>query len=144
MADIEDFKREMFNGVLDHGFIVQYIDGEGMLTRAYTVGRTMLGRPEFTVTGLSGDESDELLRKLVEVDDQEVIEPRKGGYRHGDLFCTFHEAEPLTATGAVATFGNVRLLQAVWTDVTGSRTAEQPHLTKNGTMSFDHEEMDNE
>lgn len=122
----EELQSNVFNAVLDDGHLVQYIGPTParVAPRAYTVGRSMRGQPEILVTGLDKGEAHKLLDELASTDvtvDSTVM--------FGELMITFIEAEPLAAVGAVAAFGEVTVLQAVWHDVTETKVNLQPLMT---------------
>ena len=110
---------EIADHLLDHGLIFQGSPGTGLHPQpwAYTVGRTMLGRPEFLVTGLTDQQLAEMvLRTAVDTDDESELAA-------GDMLdtqavgrCFLIEADPGALLGALVTFGltKVRALQIVW------------------------------
>lgn len=130
MSDIERLRSEIFNGVLDNGHVVQFLPATAATPtpRAYTVGRTMVGRPEFIVAGLEKDDAHTLLDALV---DRDITTPLGAGdeLTISDLNVRLKQAEPMLAVGAYATFGPVTLLQAAWTDPAGRRIGYQPDMT---------------
>lgn len=112
--DINEVRERIFNGVLDHGHIVQPIDAGPTWgpAYAYTVGRTLKQRPELLVSGLPVTLAGLALNTLALADD------------HGDLHAgrqivtsegTFDiiEANPEPCATAVITMGEITVWQAV-------------------------------
>ncbi len=73
MTELEDTSRRLSDQMLDEGILRFWTDGEDSVNHqgqpwAYTVGRTMFGRPELLVTGLDEEESKEVLTSLQDFD----------------------------------------------------------------------------
>ena len=109
---------EIADHVLDHGLMFQGSPGTGLHPQpwAYTIGRTMKGRPEFLVTGLDQQLAEMVLRTAVDADDASELSA-------GDMLdtqavgrCLLVEADPGALLGALVTFGltKVKALQLVW------------------------------
>lgn len=120
----DEIRERTFAHMLDHGFSIQYIAGDAdRATRAYTVGRTLQGRPEFLVVGPFPLElAAEILTRACTLDDAEPIQ--LGDIREGILLahnCKAIEADPETALmyGALAEFGEVTAAQLLWPDDEG-------------------------
>jgi hypothetical protein len=112
---------EAFDAVLDKGAIIHFVpaDAASVIHQnrpyAYTVGRTLMERPEFLVTGLDEEQSKAVLTGLITWDDVTgnaaagafVVIPPK-------VQLLLADSHPLL--GALTTFGlgKVRVLQALW------------------------------
>lgn len=106
---------ELFNNVLDDGYIVEWT-GVTSAThphpRAWTVGRTLIERPELLISGLDKETSHMLIDSFVEIDG---TTPLQVDQQVGRVFIV--EAEPAVAVGAVARFPtpSLKVYQLVWT-----------------------------
>lgn len=128
-------EREIFNAVLDKGFLVHYVpaDAASLIHQnrpyAYTVGRTLVERSEFLVTGLSPEEAKAMLTALVRWDDQRVADAPIAAGGLAGLFVNLPLDPPAPATRvkliladpaplmtALVAFGlnKVSAVQALW------------------------------
>ena len=134
MADYERLTDDIFNAILDKGLMIHYVPESPIKAPfAYTIGRTLQGRPEFLVTGVQGQgPAAGFLDYLVTADDRSPLRP-------GDVLPWGHSslklirAHPGLLLGAMATFGSVEVIQALWPDARGlypdsigGRTSIQP------------------
>lgn len=125
---MEQLREQMFNGVLDRGYVVQFVpaDPTSVLHKgvpyAYTAGRSMAERPELLVTGLDRGNAESLLAAFVEVDLHDVRQEHPA-YR-------FIAADTAPLLGAIAMFGagHVRAIQILWQDENGRYPDEDPRL----------------
>lgn len=135
---------EIFDAVLDSGFLVHYVpaDAASVIHQnqpyAYTVGRTLMERPEFLVTGLGQDESKALLAAVVEWDDLRGADQLAGCFlnlrvdgKPMKVKLILADSGPLL--GALTAFGldKVQTVQALWPRAGGypdvnDRWSEQP------------------
>jgi hypothetical protein len=118
--------RELFQQlILDHGYGVHFGHDHLGVAYAYTVGRTMHGRPELLISGpFSPEHAEDLLRHLVELDTQR---PFEHGRPVPDAFDAGVPGFPIAIdpwradmVAAVGTFGVITALQLVWPDDTGT------------------------
>ena len=104
----------MFNGILDHGVIVQHVPLTPLYTAeyAYTVGRTMRGLPELIISGLPGPLAAGILTEL----DQSASEagPCTANVEGVAMDFELVPVAPAPAIGAKVAFGAIKLWQAVW------------------------------
>lgn len=121
------FKAAMLNRVMDEGHFNQHITEEqagplgGGRAYAYTVGRSMFGRPEYLVTGLPREISDPLLDALVasdeEVEDAATLDGQERSLAVDGrvIRVKLMHASPVMLLGALVTFGSaVEAVQALW------------------------------
>lgn len=149
-ARLARMRDEVFNAVLDRGFLIHYVpaDVASLLHEnrpyAYTVGRTLMQRPEFLVTGLPSGVAKPVLDALVAYDDRRhpsgqrpSAEALAGTFARLDIELLFKGgsqdpwrdvqapgpvrmklilADPHPMIGALTEFGldKVRAIQALW------------------------------
>lgn len=129
----DEIQERVFNGILDDGYVIQYVpaDTDSVIHRgtscAYTVGRSMQGRPEFMVTGLPAEEAHKALDLLVMADNLVPLEAG-GGVTVKDGSYRLVEAEPTIALGAVQTFPSARVLQGLWPSPAGTYPDQDEQL----------------
>lgn len=129
---------ETFNAILDKGAIIHFVpaDAASVIHQnqpyAYTVGRTLMERPEFLVTGLDEEQSKAVLTGLVGWDD-ETRSAAAGAFVTIPPKVTLMLADSHPLLGALTAFGldKVRVLQALWPRGGGypglnDRWADQP------------------
>lgn len=110
-------KDDLINRVLDEGYFVQSIAGTPIHPQpfAYTVGRTLLGRPELLVTGLEAERARTLIDEVVALDDQRPFQP--GHIADSALGpCRLIACDTGLAYGAMAAFGvgRIKTMQILW------------------------------
>ena len=127
----DDLRKQMLDQILDCGCVIQFVPADaqsvlhGAMPYAYTAGRTLSGRPEFLVTGLTIEMSKAFLNELIRLDSEHgglPIEEAVVGF-----FATLDidgvkikvkviSASPSPLLGAMAVFGAtaVTALQALW------------------------------
>lgn len=115
---IDRLLKKTREGILDFGYVVYYSDGPNRiydnLPTAYTVGRTLWGRPELLIVGpFSEDEMDQMLAEAVADDDRNPIEPGATIELDSRPLQAI-DADPGAFIGAMAVFGAVRGLQLLW------------------------------
>jgi hypothetical protein len=139
---VDEIVANLTSRVLDEGHVVEYIPADaGSLIHqgqpyAYTVGRTLMGRPELLVTGMSLPAAKHVLDSLVRLDDVAALLP--GTYARVESAGTALKMKLILADSApllhaLVTFGLTRVdaLQAIWPRAGGypsenERWAEQP------------------
>lgn len=120
---------ETRDAILDHGYTVQWADKReasfGNLPRAHTVGRTLFGRPEILIIGpFTLEQARHMLDELVHYDQ---TTPLSAGDILDDVAgrrWRMDDAHPSALIGAMATFGTVNALQAVWARPDGTFPGE--------------------
>lgn len=131
----DEIRTALLDRVLDVGHTVQYVpaDVTSVLHRgqpyAYTVGRTLMDRPEFVVTGLPMAASESMLNELCRMDDSAAgLRAGAGGVLHGlmpevrlapsDTVVRVRliraDASPLLGALLLFGLGRVHALQALW------------------------------
>lgn len=120
----------LFNDILDRGTQIHYVaaDAASELHRgapyAYTIGRSMAGRPELLITGLDAEAARAILEHVAQRDES-APRPLAAGdvtpWIDGKQPFKVIEAEPGILSGALLAFGigRVTALQLLWPDAHG-------------------------
>lgn len=132
--DIDKFLEDAREAILDHGFTVHYSDAPSKiyanLPRAYTVGRTMWGRPELLIVGpFTGEQMSDMLGEAVTHDSGTPLHP-EAELELGDRKFKAIEAEPATFISAMAIFGAIRGLQLTWADPKTGKMPGEPQVVR--------------
>lgn len=138
---VEDFRSTLEDQLMAEGIIYHWVDGQpdSVMHRdvpwAYTIGRTMHGRPELLVTGLDERESKDLLWFF---HDKDVTPDAPAESERGP--CAFFQAEKGLLYGAYVAFGpRFEALQVCW-----QGPGDQPLHPRGGlimTDPYDDEEL---
>ncbi len=144
---MQDEVARITDRILDSGFIIKFVPAEAAhavhlgTSYGYTVGRTLAAKPEFLVTGVPLEFTEQVLHELVRMDDA-TGQMVAGAYpRIGvagvELRMKLVEASPEPMLAALLTFGlsKVAAVQALWPRDGGypsesDQWPDQPLLTK--------------
>jgi hypothetical protein len=123
--DIDDLRDRTHAAVFERGFATHYASDPSIqfqnLPRAHTIGRTLFDRPEVLIVGpFTAEHLGGLLSELVAIDHTAPLTAgrtiRAGRHRY-----RLDPAEPTALLSAMAVFGRIEALQAVWLGPTDHR-----------------------